>query len=355
MGATMVCSDQSLVVDVIQLIERLRVTPEERKEIIDKLEPAFHQYFYKKSTAKLNSYTLKPLPELSHSLMSLEVHQDDSRWLLADDTGTWCNWSGFMAREANKNQTINRISKIKFLPVIDGSPTDWSTINTTLRMFVEESGGAPVIVVTFDWQLFIKALEIVMSKNYKIILRVGGFNKVKSYPGSIGMIMAGSGLEGAMKLVFDGEGTFDKIMKGGDYSKCVRAHRLISKTLVLSAKHLFEDEIDTSVLERIKSMGRTPALWVQYLEMTLTVNQFILAEKTGDYKLLFQSTRAMAPIFASTGYHNYVKASRLMIQMNGLPSTSPWSTSFSVPVIIQSDILTGNGPALGPTCLSKKP
>ena len=138
--------------------------------------------------------------------------------------------------------------------------------------YVEESGGAPVIVVTFDWQLFIKALEIVMSKNYKIILRVGGFHKVKSYLGSIGMIMAGSGLEEAMKLVFDGEGTVDKIMKGSDYSKCVRAHRLISKALVLSAKDLFEDEIDTSVLQRIKSMGRTPALWVQYLEMALTVN-----------------------------------------------------------------------------------
>ena len=67
---------------------------------------------------------------------------------------------------------------------------------------------------------------------------------------------------------FDGEGTVDKIMKGDDYSKCVRAHRLISKALVLSAKDLFEDEIDTSVLERIKSMGRTPALWVQNLEMT---------------------------------------------------------------------------------------
>ena len=154
-----------------------------------------------------------------------------------------------------------------------------------------------------------------MSKNYKIILRVGGFHKVKSYLGFIGMIMAGSGLEEAMKLVFDGEGTVDEIMKGGNYSKCVRAHRLISKALVLSAKDLFEDEIDTSVLERIKSMGQTPALWVQYLEMTLTVNQFIRAEKTGDYKLYLQSTRAMAPIFASTGHLNYVKASRLMIQM----------------------------------------
>ena len=184
-----------------------------------------------------------------------------------------------MAREANKNQTINRISKIKFLLVIDGSPTDRSTINTTLRMFVEESGGAPVIVVAFDWQLFIKALEIVMSKNYKIILLVGGFHKVKSYLGSIGMIMAGSGLKEAMKLVFDVEGTVDKIMNGGDYSKCIRAHQLISKALVLSAKDLFKDEIDTSVLEKIKSMGRTPALSVQYLEMTLTVNQFIRAEK----------------------------------------------------------------------------
>ena len=89
MGATKVYSDQSLVVDVIQLIERLRVTPEERKEIIDKLEPAFHQNFYKKSTAKLTSITFKPLSELSHGLMSLEVHQDDSIWLLADATGTW--------------------------------------------------------------------------------------------------------------------------------------------------------------------------------------------------------------------------------------------------------------------------
>ena len=59
---------------------------------------------------------------------------------------------------------------------------------------------------------------------------------------------------------FDGEGTVNKIMKGGDYSKCVRAHRPISKALVLSAKDLFEDEIDTFVLERIKSMGRTPGL-----------------------------------------------------------------------------------------------
>ena len=204
MGTIIVHADRSKLPIEIQLIERGRVT--EEKIILNQLTPATVGYTYKKSSAKLADFILKPLADLSFGGLVESIHPDNSTWLLADIDGEWCNWSGFMARKENQTQSKNRVSKIEYMPVVNASPTDWSTVHMTLKLFLDKSNGAPVLVVTFEYQLFLKAFEIVSKMDYPIMLRVGAFHHAKSYLGSMGKVMAGSGLEVAVKLVFEGDG-----------------------------------------------------------------------------------------------------------------------------------------------------
>ena len=60
---------------------------------------------------------------------------------------------------------------------------------------------------------------------------VGGFHSLKSFLGCIGYIMADSGLEKLVQIVFPGD--VSNIMDGSSYYKSLRAHFLIDAALCL--------------------------------------------------------------------------------------------------------------------------
>jgi len=49
--------------------------------------------------------------------------------------------------------------------------------------------------ITFDMPLWLKAVDISNTKQLHIVCKLGGFNTIMSFLGSIGHMMAGSGLE----------------------------------------------------------------------------------------------------------------------------------------------------------------
>ena len=71
-------------------------------------------------------------------------------------------------------------SWIEFFPVIEGDPKDLDTIFTILKECIRLAGFA---IVTFDFPIWLKAVNIIKQANLPIIARLGGFHLLKYYHG----------------------------------------------------------------------------------------------------------------------------------------------------------------------------
>ena len=111
------------------------------------------------------------------------------------------NWKGFM-KSLHKPNGKER-SQIEFLQSADTRATldSYSTVCTTLIECLE-TASTKQMVITFDLPLWLKASRIVLEKGMPVIVRLGGFNTLKSFLGCVGYIMADSGLEDLMRLVY---------------------------------------------------------------------------------------------------------------------------------------------------------
>ena len=153
------------------------------------------------------------------------------------------NWNGFMKSIYEPHHTQK--SLIEFLPIIEGDPNDYSTIYTTLIECLRRSK-SPAIV-TFDLPIWMKATQIVMQSDLPIITRLGGFHLLKSFLGSIGVIMADSGLHEVIQLVYPGSNTAEHILSGGAYAKAIRFHLLTSAAIIkflLTDEHFTDQDFD---------------------------------------------------------------------------------------------------------------
>ena len=83
-------------------------------------------------------------------------------------------------------------------------------IYSTLRFVVSQARFYNVtLVLTFDLPLYWKALTIIQSQPNgtelnQIVLRLGGFHMQMSFLRSIGHLMAGSGLQELLEVVYTG-------------------------------------------------------------------------------------------------------------------------------------------------------
>ena len=99
-------------------------------------------------------------------------------------------------------------SSVTFLPMIDLDPNDPSCICSTLKFVSPQAGKYDVTpFLTFDQPLYWKALTIIRSQpTYNalknMVLRLGGFYMEMSFLVSIGNLMAGSGLQEVLQVVY---------------------------------------------------------------------------------------------------------------------------------------------------------
>ncbi|WAR15643.1 LOW QUALITY PROTEIN: hypothetical protein MAR_005748 [Mya arenaria] len=90
-------------------------------------------------------------------------------------------------------------------------------------------------IITFDQPLWWKVLMIICAEpegsdlNY-IVLRLGGFHTEMSFLGAIGHLMAGSGLQEVMELIY-ATNAVGHMMTGKAISRAVRAHLLVDGVL----------------------------------------------------------------------------------------------------------------------------
>lgn len=88
-----------------------------------------------------------------------------------------------------------------------------------------------VCQVTFDQQLYSKAVPMVLaappgSPLQRIIVRLGGFHLLKSFLGAIGNIMAGSGLEDCLEIIY-AKNTVRHMISGDAFARSIRGHFLV--------------------------------------------------------------------------------------------------------------------------------
>ena len=223
--------------DLIATIPRRNITAEEKAKTLKAAEVKILS-FVPKNKIGLADIQFVPVADL----------RQDPPTLLPGDI-TWAagwaiknhnpafehpNWNGFM-KSIHQHQTKEK-SLIEFLPIIEGDPNDYSTIYTTLMECLRRSQSPAVI--TFDLPIWLKATQIVLQSELPIITRLGGFHLLKSFLGSIGTIMADSGLQELIQLVYPGSCTAEHILSGGAYAKSIRFHLLASAGI---AKFILRD------------------------------------------------------------------------------------------------------------------
>ncbi|CAH2101247.1 unnamed protein product [Euphydryas editha] len=108
-------------------------------------------------------------------------------------------WKGFM--EVLSTVVPYSMSEIVCLPFINRPPSNLTTISTSLHYAARETrmSNRKTCFVTYDQPLYAKALAIVQERQSEelknVVVRLGGFHILISFLGSIGYIMAGSGIE----------------------------------------------------------------------------------------------------------------------------------------------------------------
>jgi hypothetical protein len=292
-------------------------------------------------------------------------------------------WSGMM-QLLHHGQHPGKAS-VTFLPMIDLDPSDASCIYSTLKFVATQAqlyGVTPVL--TFNQPLYWKALNILQSQPddnelKQIVLRLGEFHMQMSFLGSIGHLMAGSGLQELLEVVYAGNTVCHMTAKA--ISRAVRGHMLVDAALntilladaynvpiptnntveeppiaaadcesnddmeqtiqqetvvtdltiagklydkVMSSSLPVEEVCSSKVLERIQSElyekkismnMRTAQLWVQYMNMIDILQKFLKAERTGNWRLHLQCVYDMLPYFAASGHRQYAKSAYVYYQM----------------------------------------
>ena len=148
-------------------------------------------------------------------------------------------WSGYMQMLHNKLPHQGKSSDI-FLPLIDLTPSDPTCVRSTLEYIVDHASRYNTTpVITFDQQLWWIAYLVIEAQPrasllHQIVLILGGFHTEMSFLGSIGTLMAGSGLKEVMSQVY-AEGSVDHMLSGKAVARAVRAHLLTDSALNIIA------------------------------------------------------------------------------------------------------------------------
>lgn len=154
-------------------------------------------------------------------------------------------WSGCMQMLQSHIPHPGKSSEV-FLPIIDLTPSDPTCVRSTLEYISDHARRHGLTsVITFDQQLWWIAYMIIESQPaesplHQIILVLGGFHIEMSYLGTIGSLMAGSGLKELISQVY-AEGSVDQMLTGKAVARAVRAHFLVDSALnTIATSHMLD-------------------------------------------------------------------------------------------------------------------
>ena len=291
-------------------------------------------------------------------------------------------WSGMMQLVHSGRHPGT--SSVMFLPLIDMNPSDTTCVYSTLKYIQEHADRHNVTpIITFDQPLWWKALMITVnepvgSKLRSIVLRLGGFHTEMSFLGCIGHLMAASGLQELLELIYAPNAVL-YMLSGKAIARAVRGHFIVDSALnalilastfnvpipggseianneieevtetiqtyegstsktdhglleeaavlykklmqgLVSAAQVCQDNVMIkmdNVLQANKELlksSRTAAMWIQYMDMIDILRKHIRAERTGNWELHLQAVSEMLPYLAASGHNNYTKSAMIYLQ-----------------------------------------
>ena len=299
-------------------------------------------------------------------------------------------WSGMMQLVHRGNHPGK--SSVMFLPMIDMNPSDVTCVYSTLKYVCEHARRHDVTpILTFDQPLWWKALMIIVTEpvgsNLRdIVLRLGGFHTEMSFLGCIGHLMAASGLQELLELIYSSN-TVVHILTDKAIARAVRAHLLVDAALnslmltstfnvpllgrlddsesedvdtdevmeattssheknldldeaavlyeklmqhTMSADQVSRADVISRIDDTLKRVtislksSRTATLWLQYMDMVDILRKYIRAERTGNWELHLQAVSEMLPYLAASGHNNYTKSAWVYLQrMDTLENDCP--------------------------------
>ena len=189
-------------------------------------------HFYKESRSARSPFLYERLND---------IHRNDPTWkidllwkLVCPLRSSRPGWSGMM--QAVHQDPHPGKAAITFLPMIDMNPNDMSCVYSTLRFVATECKRHEVTpILTFDQPLWWKGQLIIANEPaggdlHALILRLGGFHAEMSLLGCIGSVMAASGLEELLGVVF-APNTVKHVLSGKALARAIRGHMLVDSAL----------------------------------------------------------------------------------------------------------------------------
>ncbi|CAC5425517.1 unnamed protein product [Mytilus coruscus] len=197
----------------------------------------------------------------------------------------------------------------------------------------------------------------------QIVLRLGGFHTEMSFLGSIGRLVAGSGLHEVLETVY-ASNAVNHMLSGKAVSRAVRGFMMVENALhILLMKESFRvslpsahetditeadssecdekacelydrfvageettesveprsilSEINTKLVATKEKLcqSRTSSLWLNFCRMTNILSKFLIAERTGNWDLHLSSIQEMLPFFVAAGHNLYAKSAYVYLSM----------------------------------------
>ena len=119
-----------------------------------------------------------------------------------------------------------------------------------------------------------------------------------SFVGSIGILMAETGLAQILESVFGGS---EKMLTGKKFPMNMRAMRMVAEELLrnIAGKGQLKDHDDfMTVLDDLAAKSRTAKMWVDaFIKPVLTMMLYVRAEREVDWPLHLQAVKLMMPYF----------------------------------------------------------
>lgn len=138
-------------------------------------------------------------------------------------------WSGF-------NSTLEEgkpLSIIRYLPVLEANPTDFSTVNNILQKSLELADKMHLkeIVLVFDEAIYAKAQQIrFKDKRFteRLVIRLGEFHTTMTFLAILGKRFKDAGLSNILiESRIIAEGSLNGVLNGKHYNRSIRCHKII--------------------------------------------------------------------------------------------------------------------------------
>jgi hypothetical protein len=224
--------------------------------------------------SSLSSIKFKPMSDLKLPTTQKPSLNLDLVWqtggFFTDEQHPRPNWSGFMQDVTVPFGQFAPAADIRMLPIIDVNPNDRNCIYSTLRYVETEAKrlNMQTACITFDLPLWLKAVEIVQAHSMNVVCRLGAFHVLMSFLGSIGNIMAGSGLDVALENCY-GPVSVAHMLTGKSVARAVRGHFLIDASLnVLMLEDILKPNVDGNIQSVVKDFEAQSSLYEKVIYRT---------------------------------------------------------------------------------------